>query len=174
MDERLPLGPLDATTLRMLLEKERAHQSELEQEVVRLRAAVARQNDVILRLERRDAERARELQTMRTLVTGLTEQNRLVRQQVAALEQENARLRGVPLAPPPDPAPEVKPAVPQREQKVRKKRAAEHNHGRHALEHATRWETHAVEECPQCKPPGARWGSSICRRLLPARSPSIG
>src|SRR5436309_1108096 len=148
MDERLPLGPLDATTLQMLLEKERAHRAELEQEVARLQAAVARQNDVILRLERRDAERGRELQTMRTLVTGLTEQNRLLRQQVAALEQENARLRGVPLAPASDQAPKVKPAVPQREQKVRNKRAPEHNHGRQKLERANRWETHAVEQCP--------------------------
>jgi transposase len=163
MDEHLPLGSLDATTLRMLLEQERAHRVELEQEVARLRAAVARQNEVILRLERRDAERERERQTMRTLVTGLTEQNRLLRQQVAALEQENARLRGVPLAPAPDPAPAVKPAAPDREPTPRKKRAPENNHGRQKLDRATRWETHAVAACPQCKTP--LQGGWIVRRI---------
>jgi hypothetical protein len=82
---------------------------------------------------------------METLVAAVTEQNRLLRQQVAHLEQENARLRGVPLASAPAPAPEVKPAAPSREPKVRKKRAAEHNRGRLKLERANRWETHAAE-----------------------------
>jgi len=126
MDDHLRLESLSAATLRMLLVQERAHRQELEQEVLRLRAALARQNAVIIRLEQRDAERERELQALRTLVAGLTEQNTLLRQQVAILQQENARLRGVPLAPPPDPAPEIKPASARREQKTRKKRAPEH------------------------------------------------
>jgi Fe-S cluster assembly scaffold protein SufB len=75
----------------MLLEKERARTAELEQEVARLQAALARQNEVIVRLEQRDAERERELQQLRLPVTGLTEQNALLRQQVALLTQENAQ-----------------------------------------------------------------------------------
>jgi len=150
MDDHLRLESLSAATLRMLLVQERAHRQELEQEVLRLRAALARQNAVIIRLEQRDAERERELQALRTLVAGLTEQNTLLRQQVAILQQENARLRGVPLAPPPDPAPEIKPASARREQKTRKKRAPEHNRGRLKLERATRWETHALDACPRC------------------------
>jgi hypothetical protein len=45
MDERLPLGSLDATTLRMLLEKERTRTQELEQEVAHLQAALAQSSD---------------------------------------------------------------------------------------------------------------------------------
>lgn len=163
MDERLPLGPPDAATLRMLLEKEHTHRAELEQELSRLQAGLARQNDVLVRLERRDAARTRQLAEMETLVHAVTEQNSLLRQQVAALQQENARLRGIPLAPAPDPAPEVKPAIPTREPKVRKKRAAEHNRGRLKLERATQWETHAADQCPQCGEPLA--GGWIVRRV---------
>jgi transposase len=150
MDECLPLGSLDAPTLRMLLEQERARRAELEQEVARLQAALARQNEVIIRLEQRDAERERELAALRTLVAGLTEQNALLRQQVAMLQQEKAQLGGMPLAPPPDPAPESKPAAPRREKRTRKKRAPEHNRGRLKLERATRWVNHAAEHCPRC------------------------
>lgn len=57
MDECFPLGSLDATTLRMLLEKERSHRSDLEQEVARPQAGVARQNEVNLGLGRREGER---------------------------------------------------------------------------------------------------------------------
>jgi DNA-directed RNA polymerase subunit RPC12/RpoP len=87
---------------------------------------------------------------MHTLVAGLTEQNALLRQQVAHLEQENAQLRGMPLAPPPEPPPAIKPATPKREKKVRKQRAPEHNRGRLKMERANRWQTHAAEQCPQC------------------------
>jgi len=163
MDECLPLGSLDASTLRMLLEKERARPTELEQEVARLQAGLARQNEVIVRLEQRDAARERELAEMRTLVAGLTEQNARLRQQVARLEQENARLRGVPLAPAPDPTREIRPATPQREQKPRKKRAPEHNRGRRRMERANRWETHAAEQCPRCG--GKLAGGWFVRRL---------
>ena len=171
MDECLPLGSLDAPTLRMLLEKERTYRAELEQEVARLQAALARQNAVILRLEQRDTERERELAELRTLVAGLTEQNGLLRQQVAILQQENARLRGTPLARPPDPAPEVKPATPRRQQKTRKKRAPEHNRGRHRMERATRWETHAAEQCPQCGEPLS--GGWIVRRVQVIELPPV-
>ena len=41
MDERLPLGSLDAATLAMLLEKERTQRHALEQEVRRLQAGAA-------------------------------------------------------------------------------------------------------------------------------------
>src|SRR5947209_5772551 len=150
MDECLPLGSLDASTLRMLLTQERTRREELEQEVARLRAGLARQNQVILRLEQRDAEREQELAVHRTLLAGLTEQNTLLRQQVARLEQENAHLRGMPLAPAPAPVPEGKPATPEREQKTRKQRAPEHNHGRLKLERANQWVDHAAETCPQC------------------------
>lgn len=150
MDERLPLGSMDASTLQMLLTQERAARQELEQEVVRLQAGLARQNAVIVALQQRDARRERELEAMRRLQAGLAEQNTLLRQQVATLRQENARLQGKPLAPSPDPEPETKPAMPVREPKVRKKRAAEHNHGRHKLERANRWQTHGVDACPRC------------------------
>jgi ribosomal protein S27AE len=150
MDECLPLGSLDAPTLRMLLEKERARRAALEQEVARLQAGLARQNELIVQLQRQEAARERELTELRTLVAGLTEQNALLRQQVATLTQENARLRGTPLAPAPDPAPVVKPATRQREAKVRKKRAPHHNHGRRRMDRANRWVDHAAEHCPRC------------------------
>jgi hypothetical protein len=41
MDECLPFGSLDGSTLQMLLARERARSQELEQEVLRLRAALA-------------------------------------------------------------------------------------------------------------------------------------
>jgi transposase len=150
MDECLPLGSLDASTLRMLLEKERDRRTEREQEVARLQAGLARQNEVIVRLEQRDAARERELGELRTLLAGLTEQNTLLRQQVARLEQEKARLRGIPLAPPSEQAPEIKPATPRRAPKSRTKRAPEHNRGRLKLERANRWMNHAAEQCPRC------------------------
>ncbi len=150
MDHRLPRGAPDAATLAMLLEKERERGEALEQELARLRTGLARQNATILRLEQRDAARQEELATHRLLVAGLTEQNTRLRQQVARLEQENARLRGVSLAPVPDPVPEGKPATPQREQTPRRKRAPEQNHGRLKLERANRWANHAAEQCPQC------------------------
>ncbi|PZS09411.1 MAG: hypothetical protein DLM70_01685, partial [Chloroflexi bacterium] len=62
MDDCLPHGSSDTSTLRMLLTQERSRREELEQEVARLRAALARQNEVILGLERRDAGRQREVQ----------------------------------------------------------------------------------------------------------------
>jgi transposase len=163
MDERLPLDSVDASTLRMLFEKERGRTAELAQEVGRLQAALARQNAVVIQWEQREAARQREMAELRALVSGLTEQNTLLRQQVAQLRQENARLRGEPLAPAPDAGPTVKPALPQREKKVRKKRAAHHNTGRRRLDRANRWETHAAEHCPRCGEPLS--GGWIARRV---------
>ncbi len=85
--------------------------------------------------------------------------------------QENARLRGMPLAPTPDPAPEIKPATPKREQTTRKKRAAHHNTGRRRMERATRWETHAAAQCPQCGEPLS--GGWIVRRVQVIELPVV-
>jgi hypothetical protein len=150
MDECLPLASLSAPALRIQLIQERSRRQELEREVVQLRAALVRQNAVIIRLQQRDAERERELQELRRLVAGLTEQNALLRRQVALLQQENAQLRGVPLAPAPDPEPVCVPATPQREPKVRRKRDASHNAGRRRMERATSWVTHSAQTCPSC------------------------
>jgi len=171
MDECLPLGSLDASTLRMLLERERARRAELEQEVARLQAGLARQNEVIVRLEQRDAERQRERAEHRTLIAGLTEQNTLLRQQVAMLQQENARLRGMPLTRAPDPLPEIRPATSTREKKPRKKRTPDHNRGRRRMEHTTRWETHAAEQCPQCGEQLA--GGWVVRRVQVIELPPV-
>ena len=162
MDECLPLGSLDAATLQTLLTQERTRRQELEQEMLRLKAGLARQNEVIIRLEQRDAERCRELAEHRTLIAGLTEPGTrvrvsLLRQQVALLQQEQAQLRGVPLGAAPDPLPAPKPATPTWEQKTRRKRAPEHNAGRRSVERANRWETHAAEACPRLRR-GAEWG----------------
>ncbi|HEX6507594.1 MAG TPA: hypothetical protein VF221_08185 [Chloroflexota bacterium] len=134
MDDPLRPASPDVPNLRILLA----------QEVARLRAALARQKDVLIALQQREREE------LRTLVARLTEQNRLLREQAAQLHQENARLCETPLALPPDPASAVKPATPKREKNVRKKRAHEHNHGRLKLERANRWVNHAAERCPQC------------------------
>jgi transposase len=152
MDECLPLGSLDAPTLRMLLEKDRIRRRELEQEVTRLLAGIARQNAVIAQLEQEQRELRREHDELHRQIAGLTEQNAHFRHEVATLTQENAQLRGLPLGSPPPAVPETKPATPQRQQqtKDRKKRASEHNRGRLKRERANRWETHAAEQCPHC------------------------
>lgn len=150
MDERLPLGSIPAPILQMLLEQERARTAELVQEVRRLQAGIARQNARIAELEQREAARAREIAEARVLISALTEQNTLLRQQVAALQQENAQLRGEPRAPAPEAAPAIKPATPARDPKVRKRRDPKHNAGRQRLDRANRWETHAVDQCPRC------------------------
>ena len=173
MDQRLPRGAPDAATLAMLLEKERERGEALEQEVARLRAGLARQNAIILRLEQRDAARQEEVATQRLLVAGLTEQNTRLRQQVARLEQENAQLRGTPPGRAPEPESASRPASPPREARPRKQRGAEHNRGRQRMAHATRWETHAAEACPQCGE--ALAGGWIVRRVqvidLPPQAP---
>src|SRR5579884_3755059 len=149
MDECLPPGSPSASTLRMLLEKERERRTELEQEVARLHAGLDRQNAVIMQLMQREAQGQRDRTELRTLVAGLTEQNALLRQEVAQLRAENGRLRGEPPAVP-TPAPPIKPATPEREKKPRPARPAEHNRGCRLRQRVTRWETHAVESCPQC------------------------
>jgi hypothetical protein len=173
MDECLPRGSLDAATLAMLLEKERRESRALRQELARLTAGLARQNRVIAELERRDAARQEELAEQRRLTVGLTEQNTLLRQRIAAVELENARLRGVLPGRAPTREPEVRPAVQPREQTPRKKRAGAHNRGRRQQLQPTRWETHAAKQCPQCGT--ALSGGWIVRRVcvvdLPACAP---
>lgn len=150
MDDRLPIESLPAPILRMLLTAERARREELERNIAQLQASVAQQNETIIELQRQDRLRQRELAEQQLLVTALTEQNTLLRQQVAQLEQECARLRGEPLGTAPPEAPTPKAATPVREPKVRKKRDASHNRGRQRMEHANRWVDHAAERCPQC------------------------
>ena len=150
MDDHLRPASVELATLRAQLAAERARREELEQEVARFAAAIARQNAIIEELHRQQRELREDYQRLVTLVKGLQEQNALLRQQAALLQQENARLRGMPLASPPPPAPEVKPAAPKREQKVRKKRAPEQNAGRRKLERPNHWVTHAPEQCPRC------------------------
>jgi DNA-directed RNA polymerase subunit N (RpoN/RPB10) len=135
----------------MLLAQERARRQELEQEIVRLRAGLARQNEAIIALERENAELRREVADLRLLVAGLTEQNALLRQQVAMLQQENARLRGdVPRAPyQPDPFPRERPII-EPEQKPRKKRDKQHNRGRQRTAQADEEIEHVPERCPRC------------------------
>lgn len=81
MDEFPSLGSLDTSTLLRLLSQERSRRAELEQEVIQLHAGLARQNAVIIQLERRDSEG--ELAKQHTLMAALTTQNSLLRQQVA-------------------------------------------------------------------------------------------
>jgi transposase len=50
-------------------------------------------------------------------------------------------------------------------------RAPEHNHGRQQTERATRWETHAAEQCPQCGT--ALAGGWIMRRVQVIDLPSV-
>ena len=151
MDERLPLGSLDASTLRMLLEKERAHRIELEQEVRRLQAGLARQNERILELEQENASLRRTHAELKELIAGVTEQNALLRQQVAALQLENTRLRGV--EPPathqatPWPSERTKQDAPA---KKRTKRDRRHNHGRQRMARVDVEVVHAVAACLQC------------------------
>ncbi len=72
MDDCLSPESLSEAALRTLLTRERAHRQDLEQEVVRLQAGLARQNAVMIQLQQRDATRERELSEYRTLVAGLT------------------------------------------------------------------------------------------------------
>src|SRR5919199_4089699 len=134
MDEHLPLGSWDASTLRMLLEQERTKREELTQEVARLRAGLARQNARIVALERENAALRQTVALQQQLIRGLQEQNALLRQQVGELQAENARLAGTvrePKRPPGDwPSEHTKG---EREETPRKKRDQQHNRGRQRL-----------------------------------------
>lgn len=151
MDECLPLGSLDAATLRMLLTQERATRGELEQEVRRLQSGLARQNGRIIQLEQENAQFRTAMQTVETIVTGLEEQNSLLRQQVAALQSENARLRGdtptVPHQTDPWPSARTKHDSPPTQ---RRKRDQRHNHGRQRAARTDERIEHALEVCPRC------------------------
>src|SRR5437588_2964221 len=134
MDERLPLGSLDAPALRMLLEKARMREDELVQDVRALQAGLARQNERITTLERDNAALRQVVAQQQQLIAGLQEQNALLREQVVQLQAENARLTGsvrVPKRPPGDwPSERTKQ---EREQQARKKRDQQHNRGRQRL-----------------------------------------
>jgi chromosome segregation ATPase len=151
MDERLPLGSLDASTLRTLLTQERAARDEIEQDVGRLQAAIDRQNQRIMQLEQQNAQLRAEIRELRTVLTGLDEQNTLLRQQVATLQAENARLRGgTPTAihqPDPWPSERTKQDTPP---KRRRKRDRKHNHGRQRSERVDERVDHALDACPIC------------------------
>lgn len=68
MDDSLPSESLSESTVRTLLARERAQRQDLEQEVARLQAGLARQNVVILQLQQRDAMREQEIAANRTLM----------------------------------------------------------------------------------------------------------
>lgn len=150
MDERLPLGSLDAATLRMLLEQERSKREDLRQEVRRLQAGLARQNERIVALERENAHLRRTVALQQEMIGGLTEQNALLRQQVAQLQAETARLAGTvrePKRPPGDwPSARTKQ---EEEERPRKRRAQEHNRGRQRLPPDVAIE-YAEDACPRC------------------------
>lgn len=142
---------MDASTLRMLLEKERVQQHGLEQEIARLQAGLARQNERIVQLEAENAKLLRMVADQQGLITGLQEQNALLRQQVALLEAEKTRLRGT--SRPPKPQPGLWPSErtkQEREDTPRKKRDDRHNRGRHRMAQVDEREVHAAETCPRC------------------------
>jgi transposase len=150
MDECLPLGSLDASTLRMLLEQERRKRDKLTQEVARLQAGLARQNERIVTLELENAQLRQTVALQQQMIAGLQDQNAVLRQQVAQLQAENARLAGTvrePKRPPGDwPSARTKQ---ERELRPRKKRDQEHNRGRQRLE-PDREITYAEDTCPRC------------------------
>ncbi|GAC1521067.1 MAG: IS66-like element ISH10B family transposase [Chloroflexota bacterium] len=151
MTEHLSLGSLDAPTLRMLLTQERGRIEELEQEVARLCAGLARQNERIGQLEQENADLRRENRALRAVMAGLQEQNSLLRQQVAALQAENARLAGPPRPPKrqaePWPSEHTKQEA---ESTPRTTRDRRHNHGRQRMERVDETVIHAEESCPRC------------------------
>lgn len=151
MDECLPFGSMDAPTVRLLLEKERAYRHELEQEMARLQAGLARQNERIVQLEAENAKLRRMVAEQHGLITGLQEQNALLRQQVALLEAENTRLRGTPRPAKPHPGAWPSERTKQeREDTPRKQRDERHNRGRHRMAQVDEREVHAAETCPRC------------------------
>jgi transposase len=151
MDERLPLGSMDAGTLRMLLEKERSRQLELEQEIRRLGAGLARQNERIIELERENRELRQLAASQQQVGRGLEEQNQLLRQRVAQVQAEIAQLRGG--LPPAKPVPAAWPSERTKQDtppKPRRKRDRQHNRGRKRMAEVDERIEHAVETCPGC------------------------
>jgi transposase len=178
MDECLPLGSLDAATLRRLLTQERSRRSDLEHDVARLRAGLARQNERIVQVERESATREQELRETKLVVAALQEQNAVLRQQVAALQAENDRLRGrerVPKRPAPQWSNERTRQDPTAdEERTRKKRDQRHNHGRQRMSRVDETVEHAAASCPRCGT--ALTGGWVHRRVqlidLPAPAPA--
>jgi transposase len=150
MDERLPRGSLDASTLRMLLEQERSKRDELTQEVARLRAGLARQNERIVALERENAQLRQTVALQQQMIDGLQAQNAVLRAQVAQLQAENTRLAGTTRAPkrPPGDWPSDR-TKQEREGRPRTKREQQHNRGWQRLEPDVELR-YAADTCPQC------------------------
>lgn len=179
MDECLPLGSLDAATLRMLLTQERARREELAQDLARLRAGVTRQNDRIVQVERENATRWQELRETTLVVAALQEQNAVLRQQVAALQAENNQLRGserVPKRPAQAWSNErTKQEPEQGAERTRKKRDRRHNHGRQRMSRVDQVVEYAPSSCPRCGT--ALAGGWVHRRVqlidLPAPTPAL-
>jgi len=150
MDERLPLGSLDAPALRMLLDRERRQREELAQEVARLRAGLARQNERILVLERDNTALREVVVTQQQLIAWLQEQNALLREQVAQLQAENTHLAGTSRES--KRAPGEWPNARTKQEgagKTRTKREGQHNRGRQRLPPDPEVR-HAAERCPRC------------------------
>src|SRR5579859_1266757 len=148
MDERLPLGSLDAPALRGLLEKTRLREEALAQDVARLRAGLARQNERIIALERENAQLRQTVALQQQMIDGLQEQNAHLREQVAQLQAENARLTGSGRPPkrPPGEWPSDR-TKQEREATPRKRRDQRHNRGRQRLRADVEIQ-YAAETCP--------------------------
>jgi transposase len=143
-----------SATLRMLLAQERAARQEVEQDLARLRAGLARQNERLVQIEGENATLRQDLQETRLVVTTLQEQNDLLRQQVAALQRENQQLRGVERIPK-RPAPQWSNDRSRQESEdgvegTRKKREQHHNHGRQRMSRVDGTVEHTASSCPQC------------------------
>lgn len=151
MNDDLWIESTNPATLRMLLAQERAARQDQTQDLARLRAGVARQNERIVQLERENATLRQELQETRLLVAALQEQNALLRQQVAALQQENQQLHGVERTPK-RPAPQWSNdrTKQEGEERPRTKRDRRHNHGRQRMTRVDETVAHAAASCPQC------------------------
>jgi transposase len=149
MDEdRLRLDRLDASTLRMLLTKERAKQQPLNTELARFREVVAQQNERIAQLEATNAALRSQLRELSAQMEAVLAQHAVVRQEVATLRAATARWQEQ------DThrsswAPEVKPSAKKDPKRVRRQRAAQHNHGRRRMQATTRVR-HELAACPQC------------------------
>ena len=114
-------------------------------------AGLRQQNERIIQLEEQNRQLLAQNRELRLQVEAQTEQNALLREQVAALQAENQELRGRQAEPAvAEGMPGLKtPAVP-RAPKPRKRRAAEHNHGRQRMAVVDERVRQVVETCPHC------------------------
>lgn len=168
-----PPGPdeLAAPALRRALRVEQLRRQALEQENARLRDALGRQNARLAALETANQALLAQGREAAAQVGALLAQVQTLTGEVAALREENAQLRaergeeqpGASTRRPPTwaKAKAPKPAT----QRERKRRAAEHNHGRRRLPATavTRTVEHAVATCPHCQT--ALEGGRAARRV---------